>query len=140
MVHFLGSLHVMSSFGGIDNLLVYYPHLELPMTHSAHFETFWPVLSHIAITKPKQASRKAVEALCRGSLEKQKFFTPSPPPLRVLVWDIGSCASRILLNHDQVSPSDVSKREQILHAILAFMPRDGSVALIESYVADATPQ
>ncbi|KAH7125566.1 hypothetical protein B0J11DRAFT_308980 [Dendryphion nanum] len=136
MLHFLGSLHVMSSFGGIENLLIYYPHLELPMTHAAHFETFWPVLSHIAITKPKQASRKAVEMLCRGSLAKRKFFTPSPPPLRVLVWDIGSCASRMLLNREQASQSDVHKREQILHAILAFQPRDSSLNLMDHFVPD----
>lgn len=38
-VHTLGSMHVMSSFGGIESLAFYYPHLHIPLLQISLFET-----------------------------------------------------------------------------------------------------
>lgn len=39
MVHTLGVMHVMSSFGGIEDLTFRYPHLHVPLLHCSLFET-----------------------------------------------------------------------------------------------------
>jgi hypothetical protein len=39
MIHILGSMNVMSSLGGIENLAFFYPHLNVPFFYMAHFET-----------------------------------------------------------------------------------------------------
>ena len=39
MVHTLGSMHVMSSLGGIETLSLYYPHLHTAFFHVSLFET-----------------------------------------------------------------------------------------------------
>ncbi|ORY07136.1 hypothetical protein BCR34DRAFT_28320 [Clohesyomyces aquaticus] len=137
MVHFLGSMQVMASFGGIENLFTYYPHLQLPLTHMAHFETMWIILSHLPITKTKQASRKAVEMLCEAQLVKRKFFNPCPTSLTLVIWDIGACASRLLRNRDAVQVAeDLHKREQILLDVLAFRPEDGTKDVKDTYYPD----
>ncbi|KAF2471193.1 uncharacterized protein BDR25DRAFT_313817 [Lindgomyces ingoldianus] len=136
MVHFLGSVQVMASFGGIENLWTYYPHLQLPLTHVAHFETMWIILSHLPITKTKQASRKSVEMLCEAQFVKRKFYNPCPTPLTLVLWDVGACASRLLRNRTSAMPEDLHKREQILLDVLAFRPEDGTKDVQESYYKD----
>lgn len=136
MVHFLGTSQVMSSFGGVENLFTYYPHLQLVLTHMAYFETLWVLLSHVPITKPKQTSRRAVEMLCTTTLVKRRFYNPCPASLTLSVWDIGACASKILSPRKPISPSDLSKRDQILLDVLAFRPEDGTKDVKEWYYKD----
>ncbi|KAF2183869.1 hypothetical protein K469DRAFT_710248 [Zopfia rhizophila CBS 207.26] len=136
MLHFLGSIQVMSSFGGIENLFNYYPHLQLPLTHVAHFETVWIILSHVPTTMPKQASRKAVEMLCRASLVKRKFYNPCPSPLLPILWDIGSCASALLGSSSTITPSELYRREKILQDILAYLPGHGIKDVKKAYHKD----
>lgn len=136
MIHFLGSLQLMSSFGGIDNLFVYYPHLQLPLTHVAHFETMWIVLSQIPIRKQKQASRRAVEMLCHASHVKRRFFNPCPASLTLIIYDIGALATRILESHNTIALPDSYARKQILHNVLAFQPESGAQDVVDAYYKD----
>lgn len=39
VVHTLGCMQVMASFGGIERLSYFYPHLHVPFFHVAHLET-----------------------------------------------------------------------------------------------------
>ena len=133
MTHFLGSLQVMSSFGGTENLFTYYPHLQLPLTHVAHFETLWIILSHIPITKPKQSSRRVLEMLCQTSRVKRGFYNPCPAPLTLAIWDVGACASKLLGKHQQIKPTEIRKREQILQDVLALNPEDFARDVQENY-------
>jgi len=54
MIHTLGSMNVMSSLGGIENLSLYYPHLHVPFFYMSHFET----VSH------NDPSRNATGLIC----------------------------------------------------------------------------
>ncbi|KAF2016362.1 hypothetical protein BU24DRAFT_409470 [Aaosphaeria arxii CBS 175.79] len=94
-LHFQGTSQVMHSFGGIENLYLHYPHLQSPLMHAAHIETFWIILSPYSITRPKQACRKAVDLLCHASSVQKRFFNPCPTPLTLAVWDIGYFASKL---------------------------------------------
>jgi hypothetical protein len=116
----------MSSFGGIENLFTYYPHLQLTLTHMAYFETLWIILSQIPVTRAKVASRRSVEMLCHASRVKRSFYSPCPSPLLLSVWDIGACASRMLGSLTPITPVDSHKREKILLDLLAFRPEDGT--------------
>ncbi|KAF2651666.1 hypothetical protein K491DRAFT_681981 [Lophiostoma macrostomum CBS 122681] len=133
MIHCLGTLQVISSFGGIENLFNYYPHLQLPLIHMAHFETLWIMLSHIPITKPKQSSRRALEMLCTASRASRKFYNPCPEPLTLAIWDIGACATRLLGKGQRIKPTDLHKREQILQDVLAFRHEEAARDVQEKY-------
>ncbi|KAF2002571.1 hypothetical protein P154DRAFT_618624 [Amniculicola lignicola CBS 123094] len=132
MIHFLGSMQVMSSFGGIENLFNYYPHLQLPLTHVAHFETMWIMLSYKPLTKPKQTSRRAVEMLCDSAQASKKFFNPIPKSMTLLLWDIGACAQGVLGIHAPFSSASMQWRERILLDALALRPEDGADYIRES--------
>jgi hypothetical protein len=136
MMHFLGSVHVMGQFGGIENLFIHYPHLQLPLTHVAHFETVWIIMSHIPLTKPKQASRRALEMLCQASTVKRKFCNPLPSPLLLILWDICTCAAPLLAKNSAPSAAELQKREQILLGALSFLPEDGTKEVKEAYYKD----
>lgn len=91
----------------------------------------WIILSHIPLTKQKQASRRGLEMLCHSSLAKSKIFNPCPTPLTLAVWDIGACAQRVFGN--PISFTEMHKREQILLDVLAFQPEDGTAAVLDDY-------
>ncbi|KAF2729876.1 hypothetical protein EJ04DRAFT_58091 [Polyplosphaeria fusca] len=137
MLHFLGSMNVMSSFGGMENLFTYYPHLQLPLTHVAHFETLWVILSHIPLTRPKQASRRALELLCASPDVKRRFYNPCPTILTLAVWDMGACASKLLCDPmESISNADLHMRDRIIRDILAYRPEEGAMDIKESYYKD----
>ncbi|KAF2688724.1 hypothetical protein K458DRAFT_151697 [Lentithecium fluviatile CBS 122367] len=139
MVHTLGSMNVMSSLGGIESLSYYYPHLQAPFFHVSHFETMWIVLSHVPITKPKQATRRALEILSHASLTNRKGFNPCPIPLTLAIWDVGACSQSIFGSGNPISFNDMHKREQILLDVLSFQPRVGSQAAADEYHRDSQP-
>ena len=115
----------MSSFGGIENLYIHYPHLQLSLMHTAHMETFWIVLSPHALNKPKQASRRAIEMLCHASTLKHNFYNPCPTSLTLSVWDIGSWSTRLTSVRDNITSDEVRERDTILRQILSFNISDG---------------
>jgi hypothetical protein len=125
----------MSSFGGLENLFTYYPHLQLSLTHVAHFETLWVILSHIPITKPKQSSRRVLEMLCNASRVEKTFYNPCPAPLTLAIWDIGACATRLLGKGQRIKSTELHKREQILQDVLAFRPEETIKDVQERYYA-----
>ncbi|KAF1961084.1 hypothetical protein CC80DRAFT_229743 [Byssothecium circinans] len=137
-VHTLGSMHVMSSFGGIENLAFHYPHLQVPFFHVAHFETMWGILSHVPITKPKQITRTALEVLCHSDLVKRKIFNPCPTTLTLALWDVGTCAQTVHGRNHPITFTDMHKREQILLEVLSFQPEDATKSLKDAHGENST--
>ncbi|KAF2119142.1 hypothetical protein BDV96DRAFT_596911 [Lophiotrema nucula] len=135
-VHFLGSMNVMSSFGGLENLCTYYPHLQLTLAHMSHFETFWPILSPIAVTRPKQCSRGGLEMVLSAPAVKRRFFNPCPLPLTLVIWDTCACASKLLGDHHVVTVSDLHQREHILLDVMKFRPEDAIQEVKDFYYSD----
>ena len=115
-------MNVVQAFGGIDNLIRYYPSIELPLAHEAYFETIWIVISHAPLTRPKVASREAVEMLCRTTYLKRRFYIPCPIALLLNLWDIGSLAAAFLQSPDGITIEDAYSREQLLLNLLSFQP------------------
>jgi hypothetical protein len=138
MVHLLGGLQVIRSFGGIENTFIYYPHLQLYLTHAAYFETQWPILNATPLTRPKQASRRVVEMLCHASALKRRFYNPCPTALTLVMWDIGDLSSKILPSHKPISQAQSRRREEILLRTLAYRPEEGTQEVKESYYKDVT--
>ena len=126
-------MNVINSFGGIRSFATCYPHLRLILAQKAHFETMYLVLSHLPITKPKQASRRAVEALCYDPHVRRAYFISSPPRLTLAVYDLGLCARSVLGNGNYIAVSDMHKRDRILSDVLFFRPEEGVQDLIETY-------
>ncbi|KAJ4289820.1 hypothetical protein N0V90_011151 [Kalmusia sp. IMI 367209] len=139
MVHTLGSMHVMSSFGGIENLAFYYPHMHVPLLHVSLFETMWIITSHVPLTKPKQTSRNALELLLHSHFAKSKIFNGCPTPLTLAVWDTAACAQKVFGDGGSISFADMHKRERILMDVLSFQPEDGSRAVKDDYYHHVSP-
>src|SRR4051812_38489735 len=77
LVHFLGAANVVSSFGGLENLIIHYPHLQLKILQEAYFETLWLIVSPMAINRAKiNISRRALEMLCLSPTLQNVFFVP----------------------------------------------------------------
>jgi hypothetical protein len=132
-VHMAGAMSVVASFGGIENFAVCYPHLRLILAQKAHFETMHLVLSRVPITKPKQASRRALEALCYDPYVRRAYFISSPPRLTLAVYDMGVCARSLLGDDKHISVSDMHAREGTLSAVLYFQLEEGVNDLKETY-------
>ena len=133
MVHFLGSMNVVSSFGGMENLCTYYPHLQVTLCHMAHFETMWPILSPTAVTRPKQCSRRGLEMVLSAPAVKRRFFNPCPLPLTLVIWDTCACASKLLGDRHAITVADLHQRERILLNVLNFQPEDGTQEVKDFY-------
>ena len=132
-IHFSGAMDAINSFGGIRSFATRYPHLRLILAQKAHFETMYLILSHIPITKPKQASRRAVETLCYDSHVRRAYFISSPPRLTLAVYDLGLCARSVLGSGNYITVADMHKRDKILSDVLSFQPEEGVKDLIETY-------
>ncbi|PVH98040.1 hypothetical protein DM02DRAFT_673662 [Periconia macrospinosa] len=127
-MHTLGSMHIISSLGGVENLAFHYPHLQVMLFQMAHFETLWVALSHEPITMTKHTTRTALESLCYSPLAKSKCFNPCPTPLTLAMWDLGVCAQKALTSDQPVGLNEMYKRDRILLQVLAFQPKDAGFA------------
>ncbi|CAI6333989.1 unnamed protein product [Periconia digitata] len=121
VVHAMGSLHIISSYGGIENLCFYYPHLQVLVYHLAHFETMWAALSHIPMTKVKHTTRAALEGLCHSPLVKRKTSNLCPTVLTLAMWDMGVCAQNLLSN-DGPGLAEMYRRDKVLREVLEYQP------------------
>lgn len=86
----------------------------------------WIAVSHIPLTKPKQASRNALELLMNSHFAKNKVFNGCPVPLTFAIWDTATCAQRIFGHGGTITPVEINKRDQILMSVLSFQPEDGT--------------
>lgn len=138
LVHFLGAANVVSSFGGLENLIIHYPHLQLKILQEAYFETLWLIVSPMAINRAKiNISRRALEMLCLSPTLQNVFFVPCPARLTLSIWDIGGIAAKILNSRTTISPADALNRERLLLDVLAFRPEGGPKGVKEAYCRDA---
>ena len=118
-------MDVIASFGGIESFATLYPHLRLILAQKSHFETMYPVLSHAAITKAKQASRRTIEALCYDPYVRRAYFIPSPPRLTLAVYDMGVCARHVLADRNHISVINMYERDRVLSDVLFYRPEEG---------------
>lgn len=132
-IHFLGAMNVIDSFGGIEDFASRYPHLRLILAQKSHFETMYLILSPLPATRPKQASRRAVEELCYDPNVRRSYFVSSPSQLTLALYDMGVCTRNVLGNTSQISVADMYQRDKILSDVLRFQSQDGVKDLSETY-------
>lgn len=120
-----GLSQILSSFGGSEILFVHYPHLQCLLSKLAYFETLWPVLDQVAVTKPRNTSRRVLELICDPSVGTARFYNLYPSKILLSIWDITTCAAAICKSPSPLSPANLQTRESILHDILAFRPEHG---------------
>jgi len=99
----------------------------------------WIITSHIPLSKPKQASRNALELLCHSHLAKQKVFNPCPTLLTLAIWEVGQCAQTVLGNSGVIGLSEIHQRELVLLDVLSFNPEDGVIQMKDDYHPDISP-
>lgn len=86
----------------------------------------WIITSHIPLTKPKQASRNALELLIDSNLANSKIFNGCTAHLSLAIWDTAACAQKIFGNSGRIGLADIHARERILVEVLSFQPEDGT--------------
>jgi hypothetical protein len=83
--------------------------------------------------KPKQASRRAIEALCYDPYIRQAYYIPSAPFLTLAIYDMGACARNVLGSTTCMTVANIHERDRILSGVLAFRCEEGIKDLKDTY-------